>query len=218
MTRAVQLTLDLAGPASFAREDFVVGEANRSALGWIDRWPDWPGRGLVLYGPEGAGKSHLASLWLERSGGRRLAGPSGPTDAEFPVLIEDLAAPLDETALLHLYNRLVAAGQSLLVTARRPPASWPLALPDLRSRMLALPTVALAPPDDALLRAVLQKLFGDRQLRVGDRVLDYLLARMDRSYATARALVAAIDRAALAGRRDIALPLVAAVLAEQRSI
>lgn len=213
MSRPAQLTLDLAGPASFARDDFVVGEANRAALGWIDRWPDWPGRGLVLHGPEGAGKSHLAALWLVRAGAVRARPGNLPADPEAPVLIEDLGPGLDEEALLHGYNRLAAAGQGLLITSRLPPAAWSLALPDLRSRLLALPAAAVALPDDVLLRGLLVKLFGDRQLRVDERVLDYLIPRMERSYSAARSLVAAIDQAALAGRRDIALPLVAAVLA-----
>lgn len=213
MNRPAQLTLDLAGPGSFAREDFVVGDANRAALAWIDRWPDWPGRGLVLHGPEGAGKSHLAALWLARAGAVRARPDSLPADPQAPVLIEDIGPDLDEKALLHGYNRLAAAGRSLLITGRLPPAAWSLDLPDLRSRLLALPVAAVALPDDNLLRGLLVKLFGDRQLRVDERVIDYLIPRMERSYSAARALVAAIDQAALAGRRDIALPLVASVLA-----
>lgn len=191
----------------------MVGEANRAALAWIDRWPDWPGRGLVLHGPEGAGKSHLAALWLARAGAIRATPNTLPADPQGPVLIEDLSPGLDERALLHGYNRLAAAGQGLMITGQLPPAAWSLGLPDLRSRLLALPAVAVSLPDDALLRGLLIKLFGDRQLRVDERVVDYLIPRMERSYSAARALVAAIDQAALAGRRDIALPLVAAVLA-----
>lgn len=215
MSRAAQLTLDLAGRASFAREDFVVGEANRVALGWIDRWPDWPGGALVLHGPEGSGKSHLGAIWIERSRAVRIVGKAPlPAEPSTSILLEDLASPLpDEAAMLHLYNRLSAAGLSLLMTGRTPPAAWTVALPDLRSRLLSVPAAALALPDDALLRALLRKLFVDRQLVVGDRILEFMLARMERSCADARALVASIDQAALAGRREVTLPLVAAVLA-----
>lgn len=214
MSGAAQLALDLAGRGSFAREDFVIGAANRAALGWIDRWPDWPGGGLVLHGPEGAGKSHLGALWLARSGAVRIAAKVPlPDEPSTSILLEDVGPLADEATVLHLYNRLSAAGLSLLMTARTPPAAWAIGLPDLRSRLLALPAVALALPDDALLRALLRKLFVDRQLRIGDRILDFMLPRMERSYAAARALVASIDHAALASRREVTLPLVAAVLA-----
>lgn len=214
---ARQLALDLAIAPSLTRADFVVGEANRLALAMLDRWPDWPRPGLVLHGPEGAGKTHLVHLWLARAGGERvdaaaLAGGEAAVPAARPLAIEDADRGVDEAALLHLYNRAMEAGAGLVLTGRMPPAAWPIRLPDLRSRLLALPTAAVAAPDDTLLRAVLAKLFADRQLKVDDRVLAYLPTRMERSYAAARALVAAIDRAALAAHREVNLALAGAVL------
>lgn len=214
---ARQLALDLTIAPSLTRADFVVGEANHLALALLDRWPDWPRPGLVLHGPEGAGKTHLVQLWLARAGGERidaagLAGSEAAAPAARPLAVEDVDRGVDETALLHLYNRAMEAGAGLVVTGRAPPAAWPIRLPDLRSRLLALPAAAVAAPDDALLRAVLAKLFADRQLKVDDRVLAYLPTRMERSYAAARALVAAIDRAALAAHREVTLALAGAVL------
>jgi chromosomal replication initiation ATPase DnaA len=214
---ARQLALDLGLTPSHARADFVVGEPNLLAFELIERWPDWPRPGLVLHGPEGAGKSHLVHLWLGRLGGRRIeAAALGGEDlaalATQPVAVEDVDQGVDETTLLHLFNRAMEAGAGLVLTGRSAAASWPLRLPDLRSRLLSLPAAGLALPDDALLRAVLAKLFADRQLKIDDRVLSYLPTRMERSFAAARHLVASVDKAALAAHREVTLALVGEVL------
>jgi chromosomal replication initiation ATPase DnaA len=214
---ARQLALDLAAAPSHARADFVVGEPNRFAFELIERWPDWPRPGLVLHGPEGAGKTHLVHLWLERAGGRRIdASVLAEEDVAGltaqPLAVEDVDQGVDETKLLHLFNRAMEAGAGLVLTGRAAAAAWPICLPDLRSRLLSLPAAGVAAPDDALLRAVLGKLFADRQLKVDDRVLSYLPTRMERSYAAARELVAKVDKAALAAHREVTLALVGDVL------
>lgn len=212
-----QLALDLALAPSYARADFVAGEANRLALDLVERWPDWPRPALVLHGPEGAGKTHLVHLWLGRANGLRiegasLAGRDVAALASRALAVEDVDRGVDEEALLHLHNRAMETGAGLVLTGRTAAATWPVRLPDLRSRLLALPSMGVAPPDDALLRAVLAKLFADRQLKVDDRVFAYLPTRMERSFAAARSLVAAIDKAALAAHREVTLALVGEVL------
>ena len=212
-----QLALDLPLAPSYAQADFVVGEANRLAFDLVERWPDWPHPALVLHGPEGAGKTHLVHLWLARTGGARieaatLAGADLAALAARPLAVEDVDQRVEETALLHLFNRAMESRPGLVLTGRRAAAAWPVRLPDLRSRLVALPTVAVAPPDDVLLRAVLAKLFADRQLKVDERVLAYLPTRMERSFAAAHGLVAAIDQAALAAHREVSLALVGEVL------
>lgn len=214
-----QLVLDLAGGPSFAPEDFLPAPGNREALGWIERWPDWPGFGLALWGPGGSGKSHLAQILAARAGGGVLAaealvGRLVPELARLPLAaVEDADGGVDEGALLHLFNLLRERGGQLLLTARRPPARWAVALADLRSRLATLPTVAIAGVDDALLRAVLVKLFADRRLAPESEVIDTLLARMERSLATARAVVAELDRASLARQRPVTTALAREVLA-----
>ena len=212
-----QLVLDLGHRPAHGRADFLIARCNRAALGWLDRWPDWPAPGLVLYGPPGAGKSHLAAVWQARSGARLLEAAS--LDADSParyrgpaLVIEGLEALADERALLHLYNLATERGAHMLLTAQLPPARWPLALPDLASRMRALPAVALEAPDDALLAAVMIKLFADRQVEVGAALPAYLVARIERSLGAVRSLVAALDDAALAERRPITVPLARRVL------
>ena len=221
-----QLALDLAHRPAIGRSDFLVADSNAVAVEWIDRWPDWPGVGLALHGPAGAGKSHLASVFRERSGARNLAAES-LTLAEPPNLLDEATAcvidDLDQTALqdaatqrglLHLFNLLAERRGSLLLIGREPPARWALTLADLRSRLVTLPAVALGAPDDALLRAVLIKLFADRQLTIAEPVLQFLTARMERSFAAARALVEALDQAALSGHRTLTVPLARETLAE----
>jgi chromosomal replication initiation ATPase DnaA len=210
---APQFVLDLGHCPALGAEDFLVAPCNAAAVAWIDRWPDWPTPALVIHGPRGAGKSHLANVWRGRSGARPFAAGQEPDRAATaPVLIEDADQRADEEALLHLYNLVAANRTTLLITAHQPPARWSIALPDLRSRLVAAPAVAIEPPDDALLGAVLAKQFRDRQLAVAEGVIQYAVARMERTFGAARALVDALDRAALAEQRAITVPLARRVL------
>jgi chromosomal replication initiation ATPase DnaA len=214
-----QIAFDLPHRPAHGRADFLVSGCNEAALGSIERWPDWPAPALVLHGPAGSGKSHLAELWRERSGAVLIVGEesalSDPNElaSRRAVVLED-AALAPERALLHLYNCVVEAGASLLVVAREAPASWPIALPDLASRLRAAPSVAIAPPDDRLLAAVLVKLFADRQVRVAPGVIGFLLRRMERSFAAAGALAERLDRLALGAGGPINIALARQVLAE----
>jgi chromosomal replication initiation ATPase DnaA len=213
-----QLALALAHDESFAREDFLSGASNADALALIERWPDWPGRALALVGPEGAGKSHLAAIWAEVSGARRLSARAlGETDllaalATGALVIEDVAGEVNERALFHLINLVREEEAYLLITARSAPTGWSIALPDLTSRLRAIPTVTLAAPDDALLRAVLLKLFADRQLAVDESLIAYLVTRIERSFASARATVETLDHEALRLQRPVTRALAADIL------
>lgn len=202
--------------------DFLVGAANRAAAAWIDRWPAWPAPGLAVHGPPGCGKSHLLAIWARRSGARRTAAaevgaapPERFTGAR-AVAVDDVDAALEagghERALLRLYNAVAARRGALLLAAARPPARWPVALADLRSRVRALPAVAIGKPDDALLAAVLVKLFADRRAIVEPALIDYLVGRIERSFAAARRIVARADRAAWEQGRAITIPLVRTLL------
>lgn len=214
-----QLTLDLDHAESFARDDFLGGPSNAAALVLIDSWPDWPNRVVALLGPEGSGKSHLASIWAEQAGARSIAARMlAPEDvptalATGSLVIEDAAENgFDETAMFHLINLAREEGAFVLLTARTAPAAWTIRTPDLASRLKALPVIALAPPDDALLRAVLVKLFADRQLAVDEQLVGYIATRIGRSFADARAAVATLDREAMQRKRPITRVLAAEVL------
>jgi chromosomal replication initiation ATPase DnaA len=218
-----QLALALGHDTSFAREDFLEGPSNAAALGLIERWPDWPDRLLVVTGPEGSGKSHLAAIWADTTGARFLAARSlaqaNPRAAlsTGALVIEDVAGDaIDERALFHLINLAREEGAFVLVTAPTAPSGWTLRVPDLASRLRALPVVALGAPDDALLRAVLVKLFADRQLAVDESLLGYLANRIERSFAAARAIVERLDREALRLRRPVTRALAAEILGRQQ--
>lgn len=220
MTGIAQLPLDLGHRPALGGADFLVAPSNAAAVAWLDRWPDWPGPALVLAGPAGSGKTHLAQVFATRSGAVRL-GAADVTVTDLPdrlgaaqVAVLDRAEAAEAEAFLHLYNMLAERGGHLLVVARQPPARWDIALADLRSRLLAAPVASIAAPDDALLSAVLVKLFADRQIQVGAEVVPYLLARLERSFAAAQQVVAALDQAALAAHRRVTVPLVRAVLGE----
>jgi chromosomal replication initiation ATPase DnaA len=215
-----QLVLDLPARPALGRADFFVSPSNELALAQVDAWPGWPGGRLAVAGPPGAGKTHLAHVWAARSGAAILADPAAidlaalAPDAALAVedvdrLAGDRAA---EVALFHLCNHLAAGGGSLMVSGREPPARWPLALPDLASRLGVAAVARLEPPDDDLLAAVLVKLFADRQLAVEPGLVRYLVSRMERSFAAAERLVTELDRAGLAARRPITQRLAAEVL------
>jgi chromosomal replication initiation ATPase DnaA len=213
-----QLALALPHAESFARDDFLVGASNKAALGMIERWPDWPDRALALVGPEGAGKSHLASIWADIAGARRVSARAlGETNlpaalATGALVIEDASAQVDERALFHLLNLMRQEEAFVLITTRIAPAGWSIALPDLTSRLRAVPAVDLQAPDDALLRAVLVKLFADRQLVVDENLIGYLATRIERSFAGARAAVEELDREALRQKRPVTRALAAETL------
>ena len=213
-----QLALALPHAESFARDDFLTGTSNADALATIERWPDWADRVLALTGPEGAGKSHLAAIWAEKAGARRVSARAlGETDllgslATGALVVEDAPAELDERALFHLLNLVREEDGYLLLTARSAPATWGVALPDLVSRLRALPVVTVSAPDDALLRAVMVKLFADRQLSVDESLIAYLATRIERSFAAAREAVAQLDREALRQKRGVTRALAAELL------
>ncbi len=208
-----QLPLDLGHRRAMGRDDFLVSVANEDAVRWIDRWPDWPPPGIVLVGPPGSGKTHLAHVWAARSEATFAPPDLSAVPARVPIVVDD-ADRAPERELLFLFNAARANAATLLLTAVRPPSQWHTKLLDLRSRLGTLPVAEISAPDDALLAAVLMKHFADRQVPVPPEVLSFLLARLERSFEAAARTVAALDRAALARRRPLTLPLVREVLAE----
>jgi len=223
MTRR-QMALDLALQPQYARADFLVAEANEAALAAIERFPEAKGAALALVGPEGSGKTHLAHIWRERSGAtfaaaneltaavERQAMAAQPTALAIDDAEQIAGDAAGERALFHLLNLNREQGGALLLTARQAPARWAVKLPDLKSRLSAMPTAVIGAPDDALLGAVLVKLFADRQVAVGEEVIAFLLGRMERSLSAARSIVAKLDALALEGKRAITVPLAAQVI------
>ncbi len=198
-----QLALALDHAESYAREDFLTGACNVEALALVESWPDWPANAIALVGSEGAGKTHLATIWAAAAGARVISARAlGARElpaalATGALVIEDAAAVDDERALFHLINLAREERAFLLFTARTAPSLWPVTLPDLVSRLRALPVVTLEAPDDVLLRGVMVKLAADRQLELDDAVVNYLSTHIERSFAAARAAVIALDEEAL---------------------
>lgn len=213
-----QLILDLGHRPALGERDFLVAPCNQAAVQWLDRWPDWPAPALAIHGPAGCGKTHLARVFAARSRApileaERVTTASVPARlGEARACVVDDADRADAEPLLHLYNLIAERGGHLLLTARELPARWPGLLPDLRSRLAAAPAVGVSAPDDALLAALLVKLFADRQLAVGEEVVLFLVHQMERSFDAARRLVADLDAAALRDRRSITIPLARSLL------
>ena len=211
-----QLVLALDHAVSFAREDFLRGPSNAAALTLVEQWPDWPDRIMALVGPQGSGKSHLASIWAATTGARVLAAKLLPeTDlpgalATGALVVEDLEQDnLDERALFHLINLAREESAYVLLTSRIAPAAFPVAIRDLGSRLRAVPSVTLASPDDALLRLLIGKLAADRQLSVDEGIANYLANHIERSFAAVHAAVVRLDEEAMRQHRPVTRALAA---------
>lgn len=219
MSPPAQIPLNLPYRAAMGAADFLVSACNRDAVALVDRWPDWPTPALVIHGEEGCGKTHLTHVWQALSGAVAI-DVAALTTENLPDMLGDAAACVvedadrgfEEEALFHLYNILVERNGHLLLTARTPVARWGIRLSDLKSRLSAAMSVSVGPPDDELMGGVLIKHFLDRQIRVDPAVVTFLLGRMERSFAAARRIVAALDAAALAEKRGITVPLAREVL------
>jgi len=218
-----QLSFDLPAKPALGRDDFFVSPGNAMAVATIEAATPWPGGKLVLCGPAGSGKTHLTHVWAALSGARVLAA-SDLVDGDLPALalgpvaVEDVPGivsnPAAQTALFHLHNLVLAAGHSLLLNGRSAASLWGLELADLQSRVSGAHMVILGAPDDALLAAVLAKLFNDRQIVPKPDVIPFLVARMERSFEAAATIVARLDHASLSERRTVSRPLAARLMEE----
>lgn len=219
-----QLVFDLPHRPALGADDFLVSACNEAAVEVIDAWPGWPQPVHLIEGPSGCGKSHLANVWRQKAGAQLWEGASlgAPRISRIPpgsaVILEDLdRSGFDEQSLFHLLNLSKQRDISLLLTARVPPARWDIRLPDLISRLRAVPVAVIGAPDDVLLSAVLLKHFADRQLNVEPQVIKFLARRMIRSMEVANGLVAAIDRAALATGKKITRQFSGEILEQYQS-
>ncbi|MGD9783047.1 MAG: DnaA/Hda family protein [Hyphomicrobiaceae bacterium] len=219
-----QLAFDLPQRPARAMEDFLVSASNAEAVGLIDRWPDWSHWAALVAGPEGTGKTHLAHVWQLKSGASGVpAAAIGDAavqhlEQDRALLVEDIDRGIaSEQLLFHLLNVARERRATMLLTSRLAPGEMGVTLPDLRSRLRALPVIEIRPPDDALLGGILVKLFADRQIEVDPQLVGFILSRAERSVAALSDLVAGIDRQALALKRRVTRQLVADVMREQEA-
>lgn len=205
-----QLVLNLPHRPALALEDFLVGASNEAAVALVDGWPNWTARAAIVVGPTGSGKSHLTNVWRLKSGAGSLAASALTEEAVAEIertgaiAIEDLDRGIsDERVFFHLLNLTKEKGYALLATSRTAPGDLSVALPDLRSRLRALPMVRIDPPGDDVLKAVLVKLFTDRQLTPEPHVITHLALHMERSFEAALQLVKSCDQLALSRQRSV---------------
>lgn len=214
-----QIAFDLSGRPAMAREDFLVAPSNQDAVAWIDLWPEWPAPALILYGPPASGKTHLCAVWAAKSKATTLSveellrrGMRESVAERGHLVLEDIDSCLgnmeEENILFHLYNLCKEEERGLLLTMKEPPIRQCFLLPDLASRLRAVPAVAIRPPDEQLLEAVIVKLFADRQVRVGEDVLRYITSRIERSFEAVREVVLWADRESMIRKRPVSIPLV----------
>ncbi|MEN8235975.1 MAG: DnaA/Hda family protein [Pseudomonadota bacterium] len=219
----VQSALNLHLAPTYHAGDFVASSSNEAAWQWINQWPQWPAHALTLYGPLGCGKTHLAHIWAEKSGAQLLSGQQWDDfdlgrwhEKPCSIALDQINQPVNQKALLHLYNLAKEQQQFLLINTETHPKMWELTLADLSSRLNATPAVAICQPDDALLKAIMIKLFADQQIMISTNVVDYILPRIDRSFASVKHVVQKMNELALAKQRKITIPLVREVLAEMK--
>lgn len=232
MTRTRQLLLDLTLKPNYSPADFVESPCNWEAIQWIRRWPDWPMKMIAVYGEPGCGKTHLAHIWQERTGARFLTPRDILSLAPLDVVRDDRAFILDdgdalfqegglpeerhnEDWVFHFYNLIKEKNGELLICSLQPPTQWEVKLPDLRSRLATILSVAVNSPDENALQAVLFKLCSERGMTLSPEVADYILRRVERSFDSIRSLVNTLDRCALSLHRQLTLGLVRDVLGDQ---
>jgi chromosomal replication initiation ATPase DnaA len=218
-----QLPLLLPHDAAMGADDFLVTPCNSEAAAWIDKWPEWPTHGLIVTGLPGSGKTHLMSLWLQKTGGSVVAADDLIDITPPALMAETKCIALDnanffagnglaEKQLFHLFNFVKENKGFLLLTMATGAGQAGFELPDLRSRLLTLPVAALLPPDDELLEALIVKQFSDRQVAVDAGVVAYIASRAARDAASIRAIVQRLDLAALAEGCKITIPLARRIL------
>ena len=218
MTEAQQLPFDLGCRQAYERDDVWVSKANRDAVAWVDKWPEWNAQVLVIFGPPASGKTHLLQVWKREAEAVEVFAAdlnealiSHLAAESKAVMIDDLGSFLgnseNEKIIFHLYNLAKESGGSLLLAADKPLKEYEFKLPDLKSRLMAAPAVGLNPPDEELMAVVITKLFSDRQIFVSQEVVNFIILRIERSFAAIRDLVEKLDRRALADKRSITIPL-----------
>ncbi len=219
-----QLPFDLGHRAAFEREDLWVSQSNADAVAWLDKYPDWNAPALVIYGPAASGKTHLARVWQKQTDAldvtpQNINDLRGINDFPQAAIIDDVEKFIGdgdgETALFHTYNRAKEEGAHILITAEIPPARWNFTLPDLKSRIMAAPAVAIAEPDEQLMSIVLAKLFSDRQLAVPAEVIEFVVKRIERSFKALRDAATEIDKQSLSQKRPVTVPLAREILQAQ---
>ncbi len=221
MTKPQQLLLDMPHRPALGRDDFLVTGSNSAAVALVDEWPNWPSHAAILVGPKGSGKSHLSNVWQQASKAvvlplAELATANVDSLLAGKTLVLEDASPgrFDQTALFHALNHARQQKGHILLTSELESKAWNVTLTDLASRLAAIPLVNILPPDDALLRGVLVKLFADRQISVDEALIAYVLARIPRSLQAAQTLVSEVDRQALLAKAEITRPFVAKIMGE----
>lgn len=189
----ISLPFDWHGAASGG--DFLVSDANTQAVAHLERWRDWPLSVSVLIGPPLSGRSTLARHFAQMSGGSVIDDAQGKD------------ARRDEHALFHAWNEAQTSHRPLLMIGHAPPASWTVALSDLRSRLAAVPHVAIAEPDEALARALIERQLGAAGAHFSADLPDWLLRRIERSYGAIAAVTRLLDHAALSSGRKISVAM-----------
>lgn len=220
-----QFTLSFGYSSSYDMNDFMVSDCNEEAVAWFEKYPDWPVPALIVYGKSGSGKTHLAYVFAGGEFGEACPIINGKDfsmkDAEnLPefigeakcVVVDNADACKEEAALFHLYNYIKETKRHVLLTAKNHPSKWDIKLADLRSRMLAALSVGIGEPDDAQMAAVIVKLFSDRQIRIDQEVVVYLISHMERSFSEACRIVKEADELSLSEKRRITIPLIKQLL------
>ncbi|MGY9034177.1 MAG: chromosomal replication initiator DnaA [Rhodobacterales bacterium] len=216
-----QLSFSLPKKETLDRDNYFVSQANQGAVSLIEDWINWPSRKLILVGSEGSGKTHLGHLWASEVGATIINATTLMEQqvselSKAPVLVEDINEiqrnqPV-EIVLFHLHNLLYSEGHSLLMTSQILPGRLSFSLEDLQSRIEASTIAKLHPVDDDLLGAILIKMFADRQIYFSDKLLTYVLSRVERSYTAAKLFVEEVDSKAMAESRVIGKKLVRDIL------
>lgn len=209
MTRASpgQIPLTFPDNPDFSSKAFRSGESTAEAEAALAAYPNWPRRCLVLTGPPQSGKTHLGHIWAKAHNAVIIQGASSITDFHGwrgrALWIDDAQLAPEQVLFTAINMAMLDDVAGVLLTSRVAPATWPVDLPDLRSRLGAATLARLYAPDDKLFADILEKLFLDRGIKPGAGLIDYLSVRIERSVPAARQVVIDLDRAAAAAKSNL---------------
>ena len=213
-----QLLLELDYKTNFNEHDFYLSKSNSNAFNLINRWPDWNKKILNISGEKFSGKSHLANIFKLKSKAFLINGNKIDNSIfkslklHESIIIDDFEECNEEEILYSIFNLIDQDSKYLLINSLKPINEIKFKLPDLGSRSKNCLYVKIENPDDELLFAIILKNFSDRQIKIDEKIINFIISRIDRSYRKIDEFIYKIDELSLKKKKPINLKTIKEIL------